>query len=149
MKPFNLEEALAGEPVILKNGKKAYIGLNLYNLGVLESTTVYPLQGVIIEKDGSDFNDESWTLDGKRDVSKNFDSLDIIGMWEEPIKLEDLPKPFIPKQGEKYYSISPDYMRPEYKYANCLNHYSIQNGNCFKTEEDAQKWIDFMKQMKD
>lgn len=67
---------------------------------------------------------------------------------EKPVKeteLVDLPKPFIPKQGQKYYSVSPDYDEPECHFANYLKHPSIKNGNCFKTEEDAQKWIDFMK----
>ena len=88
----------------------------------------------------------------KEDKTYKFEMLEnkkvvIIGMWEEPIDPKDLPKPFIPNQGERYYSISPDYDEPEYKYANTLNHPSIQNGNCFRTEEDAQKWIDFMKSM--
>lgn len=60
-----------------------------------------------------------------------------------------LPKPFAPKRGEKYFSVSPDYVRPEKHYANCLTHPSILNGNCFRTEEDAQKWIDFMRSKKE
>lgn len=60
-----------------------------------------------------------------------------------------LPKPFTPKQGEKYFSVSPDYVIPEEHYANRLTHPSILNGNCFRTEEDAQKWIDFMKSKKE
>lgn len=60
-----------------------------------------------------------------------------------------LPKPFTPKRGEKYFSVSPDYNRPEEHYANYLTHPSILNGNCFRTEEDAQKWIDFMKSKKE
>lgn len=67
---------------------------------------------------------------------------------EKPVKETGsvgLPKPFIPKKGEQYYSISPSYDEPEHMCANYLNHPSIQNGNCFRTKADAQKWIDFMK----
>ena len=56
-----------------------------------------------------------------------------------------LPKPFIPKKGEKYYSVSPSYDEPGRMCANYLDHPSIKNGNCFRTKADAQKWIDFMK----
>lgn len=56
-----------------------------------------------------------------------------------------LPKPFIPKKGQKYYSISSSYDKPVRMCANYLDHPSIKNGNCFRTKTDAQKWIDFMK----
>ena len=71
---------------------------------------------------------------------------------EKPVKetgTVGLPKPFIPKRGAEYFSVSPNYSKPEVFYANDLDHPSIINGNCFKTEEDAQKWIDFMKSMKE
>lgn len=56
-----------------------------------------------------------------------------------------LPKPFIPKKGEKYYSITPAYDRPKEHFTMNLKHPSILSGNCFRTEQDAQKWLDFMK----
>lgn len=31
MKPFNLEAALAGEPVVLRDGRKAFVTTDLYN----------------------------------------------------------------------------------------------------------------------
>lgn len=67
---------------------------------------------------------------------------------EKPVKETGsvgLPRPFIPKKGEEYYSISSSYGEPACMRANYLDHYSIQNGNCFRTKTDAQKWIDFMK----
>lgn len=150
MKQFDLGKALAGEPVQLRSGRKAIILARIPDTYTCKSgkPVEFPLQGIILDENGYFSEEDNWKDNGNNHFQSGQPN-DIVGMWEEPIKLEDLPKPFIPKQGEKYYSISPDYMRPEYKYANCLEHYSIQNGNCFKTEEDAQKWIDFMKSMKD
>ena len=57
-----------------------------------------------------------------------------------------LPKPFKPKNGETYYSIGGyhDGMIAEMR-ANCMTHISILSGNCFRTESDAQAWLDAMK----
>lgn len=71
-------------------------------------------------------------------------------MWEEPkISIEDLPKPFKPKDGESYYYICGRAIEYVYKYAEIspFNRLSSENGQCFRTKEDAQKWIDFMKSM--
>ena len=70
------------------------------------------------------------------------------GMWEEAkISIEDLPKPFKPKDGESYYYICGRFINYIYKYADVSNFDkgAAQNGQCFRTEEDAQKWLDFMK----
>lgn len=79
-----------------------------------------------------------------------FDRDSIIGMWEEPkISIEDLPKPFKPKNGESYYYIcgrTIEYMR-NYAEVSTFDSLSAQNGQCFRTKEDAQKWLDFMKSM--
>ena len=94
MKPFNLEEALAGKLVQLRNGKKATI------LGALPSNvkTKYPLIGVIFQDEIRGFlvsqKTAEWTMDGWcifddddfEDDGKTPSEEDIIGMWEEPIK---------------------------------------------------------------
>lgn len=56
-----------------------------------------------------------------------------------------LPKPFKPKQGEIYYSITQYSEGVCRMYANRLDHSSILNGNCFRTFEDAQALLDAMK----
>lgn len=56
-----------------------------------------------------------------------------------------LPKPFKPKQGETYYSITQYSEGVDTMHANRLDHGSILNGNCFRTESDAQAWLDAMK----
>ena len=89
MKPFNLEEALAGKPVKLRGGQKAYIK---YVLGD-EYNTNYPLRGFVeYEKltDGKiNTGEHIWTLDGNFSTFEESE-IDIVGMWEEP-----KPKRFI------------------------------------------------------
>ena len=60
-----------------------------------------------------------------------------------------LPKPFKPKDGESYYYICGRAIEYVYKYAEIspFNRLSSENGQCFRTKEDAQKWLDFMKSM--
>lgn len=220
MKLFNLEEALTGKPVQLRNGQKAIILCRVPDEYVFEdeSSVAFPLYGLIFDAEGYiDNGDACWRDNGTYDSNPH--KFDIIGMWEEskltqeelfekalkeklPLRYKGLdvdyanvyvvaksmsgsyilewkdgtdtcvsilsnlpkfewylasekpdtqtgtvglPKPFIPKKGQKYYSVSPDYDGPEECFANVLEHPSIKNGNCFRTEEDAQKWIDFMK----
>ena len=104
MKEFNLDAALNGEPVMLRNGKKAYIGYK----------------------------------------TPDYYVSDIVGMWEEPkISIEDLPKPFYPKMGEWFYYVNPLGVVKGTRASN----YTGPLYGCFKTEKDAQKWLDFMKSM--
>lgn len=60
-----------------------------------------------------------------------------------------LPKPFKPKDGESYYYICGGNIEHMRKYAEVIHSdsASAQNGQCFRTKEDAQKWLDFMKSM--
>ena len=57
-----------------------------------------------------------------------------------------LPKPFKLKEGEVYYSIGGYHNGTIVKMqANCMTDISILSGNCFRTESDAQAWLDAMK----
>ena len=149
MKEFDLKAALNGEPVMLRNGEKAFVKYNLLdeveNLEIRDS--VYPLIGYRLQ--GTYVNTTSWELSGKS-IHWNTLKYDIIGMYEEPkISVEDLPKPFKPKNGESYYYIcgrTIEYMR-KYAEVSPFDSLSAQNGQCFRTREDAQKWLDFMKSM--
>lgn len=215
MKPFDLQEALNGAPIKLRNGNKAFITFNLSNLKDWSKVTDRPLIGYSLNKSESLEDLYSWTLCG---WSMGWSNLfDIVGMWEEPqltseqvlekayqeglrVRLDDgfeypvigkarggsyllgderntyimwcedfgkpeicredtaesspksntitvtLPKPFKPnKQGENYYSITQYSEGVCRMYANQLDHGSILNGNCFRTHEDAQAWLDAMK----
>ena len=136
MKEFNLDAALNGEPVNA-NGQKCYI--------VREVTEFFDDKSVrkfaVIFPDNHT-NAEIW------------DEHDLISgdieMWEEPkISIEYLPKSFKPKSGDKYYYIN------EYgiSIVRCYDEDDdsdvgmAENAQCYRTKEDAQKWIDFMKSM--
>nr|DAR31843.1 MAG TPA: hypothetical protein [Bacteriophage sp.] len=152
MKPFDLQEALNGAPVKLRNGNKAYIIADYIEFFPFNT---FRLQGVCLVGDSkTQYERNQWTVDGvslfKIDYySRGTNPYDIIGMWEE-LKSDTitvtLPKPFKPKEGEVYYSICGYHngMIDE-MHANCMTHISILSGNCFRTESDAKAWLDAMK----
>ena len=200
MKPFDLQEALNGAPVQLRNGQKAYV-VGLSKVGPEDGNSY------IVGEFGRNLC--NWSKDGKYWLKRESE-FDIVGMLEEPeltseqvlekayqenlpldaigkkafviAKTKDgdyvmqcgednlyfashetewkfykdpapksdtitvtLPKPFKPKQGETYYSITPDGEGVDTMHANRLDHSSILNGNRFRTFEDAQAWLDAMK----
>lgn len=149
MKKFNLDAALNGEPVMLRNGKKAFVVYDLRNYPVLMGKLgKKPLNGIVFNEDGDEckYIDVEWNEAGSN-ASVQFD---IIGKWEEPkINIEDLPKPFRPKYGEPFYYIACGNIYCDYEYSESSPSYRSfsQNGQCFRTEEDAKKWLDFMKGM--
>ena len=149
MKKFNLDAALNGEPVKLANGNKAIVYYRIPDEYVFEDgkQPAFPLHGLILDSEGYiELADVCWRDNGTYTHYPH--NYDIIGMWEEPkISIEDLPKPFKPEENEVYYVISPNHEEPQRYKARCLDHCSIQNGNSFRTKEDAQKWLDFMKSM--
>lgn len=100
MKPFNLEIALAGKPVLLKDGSRAYVKFVMPNSTFKNSEIV-----------GYRFNNGkheivSWSIDGEYypDSKCNFD---IMGMYFETINIGGIavPKPEIepPEMGTEYY----------------------------------------------
>ena len=151
MKEFNLEAALNGEPVMLRNGKKAIIYYCTpaefkFDENIPDS---FPLKGMVFDLNGYlDDPSVSWRCNGSFRCSE--DDWDIIGMWEEPkISIKYLPKSFKPKSGDKYYYIN------EYgiSIVRCYDEDDdsdvgmAENAQCYRTREDAQKWLDFMKSM--
>lgn len=154
MKPFDLKKALAGEPVVLRDGHKAIVYYCVPDKIKLddEGTPVsFPLKGMKFDQDGYLINSSvEWHKDGRFRCSES-DS-DIVGMWEEPkkqISIEDLPKPFKPKSGNGYYYIN------EYgvQFARCYDEDDdsdvgmAENAQCYRTRGDAKKWLGFMKSM--
>lgn len=216
MKPFDLKKALAGEPVVLRDGHKAIVYYCVPDEIKLddEGTPVsFPLKGMKFDQDGYLINSSvEWHKDGRFRCSES-DS-DIVGMWEEPeltseqvlekayqenlpldaigkkafviAKTKDgdyvmqcgednlyfashkiewefykdpapksdtitvtLPKSFKPKDGESYFYINGGNIDYEHEFLD-TNNFDItaaERGNCFRTKEDAQKWLDFMKGM--
>lgn len=102
MKEFDLKAALNGEPVMLRSGCKAIIYYKVpdeYKFADNKST-LYPLKGLVFDIDGNLASSAMYWYESGKFSNKTDHSLDIIGMWEEPkISVEDLPKPFKPKDG--------------------------------------------------
>ena len=85
MKPFDLEKALAGEPVELHNGSKAILYYRVpdhYTHGDGVKIT-FPLVGIIFYEDGTVEDPNACWKDNGRFTSST-SGKDIIGMWEEP-----------------------------------------------------------------
>ena len=153
MKEFDLDAALNGEPVMLRSGNKAYIGYKTPDCYVYKNgeKIKFPLYGFIIKADNIiEVLSMAWNINGRAYENDVDDVFDIIGMWEEPkISIEDLPKPFKPKSGDKYYYINEDGI----SIVRCYDEDDdsdvgmAENAQCYRTREDAQKWLDFMKSM--
>lgn len=76
-------------------------------------------------------------------------NLDAALNGEPKISIEDLPKPFYPEESNGYFYIS-DGKVAYNLYHSKYSESSVQiasNGQSFRTREDAQKWLDFMKSM--
>lgn len=148
MKEFNLEAALAGKPVKLRNGQKAIIYYRTADEFKLDENTpdTFPLKGMVFDNKGYlDDSSVTWRCNGRFRYSE--DEWDIIGMLEEPkISIEDLPKPFKPHIGDEFFYLSVGTVQCCSFYSD-LNADLMRNGQCFKTKEDAQKWLNFMKSM--
>lgn len=148
MKKFDLEAALNGEPVMLRNGEKAYIFKNIQDTHILNFKVDYPLIGMMHNHAPV----QTWSLDGRISLVSDYSNGDIIGMWEEPkkqISIEDLPKPFYPEESSDYFYILDGKViyNSNYYNNNIISRQRAINGQCFRIREDAQKWLDFMKSM--
>lgn len=153
MKQFDLNEALIKNKVVkLRNGQRATL-IN-FDFGYV----AFPIYGEL-EKGGH----ERWKLDGTCGYYNNH-PLDIIGMWEDEPEFK-LPKAVRKLEyGKVYYYICNETTCEEYneyvysdissivKYPDKEEYYVIkniesliENGQLFETEEDAQAWLDFMK----
>ena len=83
MKKFDLKAALNGEPVMLRNGKKAFVVYDLRNYPALMGKLgKKPLNGIVLNEDGDKckYIDVEWNEAGSN-ASVQFD---IIRMWQDP-----------------------------------------------------------------
>lgn len=137
MKPFDLEKALAGEPVQLRDGRKAILYYRVpdhytYGDGV---KIAFPLVGIIFYEDGTveDLN-ACWKDNGR--FTSSTSGKDIIGMWEEP-KLtteEIMEKAYKESLVLRYSKLLPGYRGFRVVGKTIDNHYILQdcdNGNLF------------------
>lgn len=78
---FSIEKALSGEPVKLRNGKKACVLVKIPSNEAFGYRPTFPLMGFT-----DDLKFIYWTEDGRSSLVNDEASLDIIGMWDgQPI----------------------------------------------------------------
>ena len=136
--PFDLERALAGEPVMLRNGLKAHILKQIKDtlIGYFDECTPF-----------------SWELNGDADRAADSNH-DIIGMWKEPEPVSNtvtltLPCPLKELKNEMWFIGSDgvvfksDFQKDNPK--RTCNMDKFNAGLYFGSEEDAQAWLDAMR----
>lgn len=146
MKPFNLEEALSGKPVRLREGTKAYVKFALKNqfscLGELVGFVTY---------ETSHYKDEDFLLkwDARGFICSGEENPeDIIGMWEEPKRVIngiEVPEPVTMEDwvdGADYWHVHLyclDFVTKSlFSRKSSGDTQLIKKGFVFKTKEDAK-----------
>ncbi|HDR1512144.1 TPA: pyruvate kinase [Pasteurella multocida] len=147
MKEFDLEKALAGEPVVLRNGDKAFVKFVLEN-PLFENDQVV---GFHIDSEGKE-EVTSWGNNGVHIPNTN-SIYDIIGMWEEPRPTVTLTLPCPLKSvtvGQRVFYLDLNKQCERicaflFQKDSTYHFNLLKNGGIFSTEEDAQAWFDAMK----
>ena len=84
LRPFNVNEALKGKFVKLRNQQKALIYINILEQfkNIIDGNKTYPLRGAIFySNDEVEHINKSWTLEGNF-VKNDTNEYDIVCMWE-------------------------------------------------------------------
>lgn len=130
MKTFNLEKALAGEFVKLRNGNKALITYCVpekykYADG---SSSHYPLQGIMFDKFDNVLNTYTmWRINGMHTYYEH--PYDIISMWEElKLTTEEIMEKALQKGLTVKHKVMPDdYAEFKVIAKTTFNDYVLQN----------------------
>lgn len=157
MKPFNLEEALAGKYCVTRDGRKVRL---IFDKSELELATDFPLVGYIFEQDGWIDDVDGWGKDGNY-FSLGQSNLDIVGLWEvrQPEVTITIPTPLKEAEdGQEVWYLKYDVERVS-EVALCKTYpekatfsrggshlvHLLDVGQLFNTKEDCQTWLDVMK----
>lgn len=134
LKPFDLQAALSGKAVMLRNGEKAYVR---HHETELSFTADSVLLGYI-EGTGA----WSWCVDGLSRATNEESPYDIVGMWKETriINGFEVPAPSEPEQGDEYFVAMPScedfYVRYVWHYDK-IDKRCLGRGLAFLSKEDA------------
>lgn len=159
MKPFDLEQALAGEPVRLRCSRKAFVKYKV-DKDLIGGCGEYEiLRGFWVE-DNYWKGEVSWSVNGK--YWEEDSHMDIIGMWEEPTPTVTLtlPCPILQIEvGERYYTINihgVDGYDGEMNFAeidewvyegsdDLQTKSRTEQGLMFRSQADAQEWLNALR----
>ncbi|WP_240019690.1 pyruvate kinase [Mannheimia haemolytica] len=83
MKPFDLNKALAGEPVKLRNNDKAFVKY-LISDDYIRDNKDHQVQGYTVDEENVFLSEVSWAVSGSHFNDGTIAQYDIVGMWEEP-----------------------------------------------------------------
>ncbi|MDY0690747.1 pyruvate kinase [Pasteurella multocida] len=145
MKKFDLEKALAGEPILTRDHQKGYVKFTIE-----ENSKIKKLVGIV--HNGCLTEVEEWLPSGNI-LSDDITPNDIIGMWEElrPTVTLTLPCPLKTiKDGQRVYFLNQgNFLSPigsiifnEDRICDCQ---LFKNGGLFANRQDAQSWLDAMR----
>lgn len=136
--PFNLEVALKGEPVMLRNDSKAFVRHHETEVVVVEG---WQLWGVVI---GNSSSMVTWTKSGGYNMNGDESGLDIIGMYPKTriINGFEVPAPETkePECGVQFYMAAPNFILFHSSYTwdfHELNKIWLNRGLLFLDKEDA------------
>ncbi|KEZ23134.1 hypothetical protein HS327_00737 [Glaesserella parasuis] len=141
--PFDLNKALNNEPVMTREGNKAYIKYCLPE----EYKNGFPLGGYIINSKAS-INHYSWSLTGKAVEIECNHPQDIIGMWQdsepESVKsIRNLPASLTKPQDGMYYLNECGVYPSAYGKEMDINIFNQRV--YFASEQDGRDWFNAMK----
>ncbi|MDY0438394.1 pyruvate kinase [Pasteurella multocida] len=147
MKAFDLEKALAGEPVVLRDGSKAFVKFEVPK--ELRENNFADIVGFRIR--GNEFIVEEWDIDGV--ARSSCGHRDIVGMYEEPRPTVTLTLPCPLKSvtvGQRVFYLDLNKQCERicaflFQKDSTYHFNLLKNGGIFSTEEDAQAWFDAMK----
>src|SRR5690625_3512402 len=138
---FDLEAALAGAPVKLRGGGKAYI-----RFIEREYETDFPVVGILGA--GGPAIVALWKECGRYIDSDTESPCDIVGMWQEPEKTKvinghEIPDiSFTPEEGERYYFPDPSraslYWVDWFLRADENNLHHVRNNLCYPDTEEGK-----------
>lgn len=112
IKPFDLDAALNGEPVMLRNGSKAYVRHHETELPLANNLRLF---GIVLDEEGRVAKMPTWNPEGRYSGDLVEDREDIIGMWPKTRIFNGIevlaPVEVAPKVGCRYYAV--DFTRKE------------------------------------
>ncbi|MGC6358769.1 hypothetical protein ACNO7O_01885 [Bisgaard Taxon 45] len=153
LEKFDVNRALAGEPVRLRNGLKAFVTHKLESDLISTSQEVEPYELVGFTIQNGKFNGViCWTLSGNFYQHVEGTGFDIVGMVDEkPEKVKvDLPRPLrIAERNQRVYFITAKGICSQVYQDTESDLLMLEDARFFATREDAQAWEDLAKRVRD